>query len=172
MHLKECVFLRMTTRVACPPRYALGVGNSASGGVVLGPNCALRRARALPVGNTRGWLARALHVFREPVAVLPRWRFNNPRSTTMNGLIKTAALAAMLASMSAFAQQDPAAAAAGGGDFATLDANGDGSVSQDEAKADATLSSKFAELDTNKDGKLSSSEYGKKMDSGKEEKKY
>ena len=88
----------------------------------------------------------------------------------MNGLIKTAALAAMMASMSAFAQQDPAAA--GGGDFATLDANGDGSVSQDEAKADATLSSKFAELDTNKDGKLSSSEYSKKMDSGKEEKKY
>jgi hypothetical protein len=89
----------------------------------------------------------------------------------MNGLIKTAALAAMLASMSAFAQQDPTAAG-GGGDFATLDANGDGSVSQDEAKADATLSAKFAELDTNKDGKLSSSEYGKKMDSGKEEKKY
>lgn len=92
----------------------------------------------------------------------------------MNGLIKTAALAAMLASMSAFAQQqqtDPNAAAGMGGDFATLDANGDGSVSQDEAKADATLSSKFAELDSNKDGKLSSSEY-KKMDSGKEEKKY
>ena len=95
----------------------------------------------------------------------------------MNGLIKTAALAALLASMSAFAQDpqqqtDPNAAAGQGGDFATLDANGDGSVSQDEAKADATLSSKFAELDTNKDGKLSSSEYSKKMDSGKEEKKY
>ena len=88
----------------------------------------------------------------------------------MNGLIKTAALAAMLASMTAFAQgADPAAAGGQGGDFATLDANGDGSVSQDEAKADATLSSKFAELDTNKDGKISSSEY-KSM--GKEEKKY
>lgn len=89
----------------------------------------------------------------------------------MNALIKTAALAALLASMSAFAQQDPAAAGGQGGDFATLDANGDGSVSQDEAKADATLSSKFAELDTNQDGKISSSEY-KKMGAGKEEKKY
>jgi hypothetical protein len=90
----------------------------------------------------------------------------------MNGLIKTAALAALLASMSAFAQQqtDPNAAAGQGGDFTSLDADGDGSVSQDEAKADATLSSKFAELDTNKDGKLSSSEY--KSMAGKEEKKY
>src|SRR5262245_11787989 len=90
-----------------------------------------------------------------------RWRLSsagaslNHRSTTMKGLIKTAALAALLASMSAFAQ-DPAAAGKGG-DFASLDANGDGSVSQDEAKADATLSAKFAELDTNKDGKISSS---------------
>ena len=94
----------------------------------------------------------------------------------MKGLIKTAALAALLASMGAFAQDppqqtDPNAAAGKGGDFASLDANGDGSVSQDEAKADATLSAKFAELDTDKDGKISSSEY-KKMASGKEEKKY
>ncbi|HSC07683.1 MAG TPA: hypothetical protein VLD59_12730 [Steroidobacteraceae bacterium] len=88
----------------------------------------------------------------------------------MKGLIKTAALAALLASMGAFAQ-DPAATGGTGGDFASLDANGDGSVSQDEAKADATLSAKFAELDTDKDGKISSSEY-KKMSSGKEEKKY
>jgi hypothetical protein len=128
--------------------------------------------RALPAGNTQGRLARGLHVFRQPVAVLPRWRFINQRSTTMNGLIKTAALAAMLASMTAFAQQtDPNAAAGQGGDFTALDTNGDGSVSQDEAKADATLSAKFAELDADKDGKISSSEY-KKMSSGKEEKKY
>jgi Ca2+-binding EF-hand superfamily protein len=87
----------------------------------------------------------------------------------MKGLIKTAALAALLASMSAFAQ-DPATTGEKGGDFASLDANGDGSVSQDEAKADATLSAKFSELDTNKDGKISSSEYAKM--GGKEEKKY
>jgi hypothetical protein len=87
----------------------------------------------------------------------------------MNGMIKTAALAAMLTSMAAFAQQTTPTAGAQAGDFATLDANGDGSVSQDEAKADATLSSKFAELDTNKDGKISSSEY--KGMHGKEGKK-
>jgi EF hand domain-containing protein len=115
-------------------------------------------------------LAQALH------GLWRRWRFQAAgasltyRSTIMKGLIKTAALAALLASMGAFAQ-DPAAAGGKGGDFASLDANGDGSVSQDEAKADATLSAKFAELDTDKDGKISSSEY-KKMASGKEEKKY
>jgi hypothetical protein len=137
----------------------------------VGARCAAPERR-LQVTPRVDWHA-VCTFFREPVAVLPRWRFINQRSITMNGLIKTAALAAMLASMSAFAQQqtDPNAAAGMGGDFATLDANGDGSVSQDEAKADATLSSKFAELDSNKDGKLSSSEY-KKMDSGKEEKKY
>ena len=52
----------------------------------------------------------------------------------MKGLIKTAALAALLASMGAFAQDppqqtDPNAAAGKGGDFASLDANGDGFVS-------------------------------------------
>jgi hypothetical protein len=86
----------------------------------------------------------------------------------MNGLIKTAALAALLVSTASIAQQDPTTTGQGG-DFKTLDANGDGSLSQDEAKADASLAAMFAELDADKDGKLSSSEYAKAQ--GKGEKK-
>ncbi len=89
----------------------------------------------------------------------------------MNGLIKTALLATLLASGAALAQDPQTTGAQGGGDFTSLDANQDGSISQDEAKSDATLSSKFAELDTNKDGKLSSSEYSK-MQGGGEKKDY
>jgi hypothetical protein len=43
--------------------------------------------------------------------------------------------------------------------FTTLDANGDGSVSQDEAQASAALSAQWSALDANQDGELSSTEY-------------
>jgi hypothetical protein len=52
----------------------------------------------------------------------------------------------------------PGKAQAGGKkDFASLDADGDGSLSKDEAKVEATI--KFSELDTDKDGKLSNAEF-------------
>jgi hypothetical protein len=44
-------------------------------------------------------------------------------------------------------------------DFSALDANGDGSLSKDELKAEASISAKFRELDKDKDGKLSSAEF-------------
>jgi hypothetical protein len=106
----------------------------------------------------------------------------------MNGTIKVAALAALLASAAAFANEDPAqqqpaatpttpadtttATDTAWPEFSTLDTNGDGYVSKDEAKSNAALAAKFGELDTDKNGSLSSSEYqkGRDMSSGSQQK--
>lgn len=56
---------------------------------------------------------------------------------------------------------DPAASqpAPGAADFKTLDSNADGSVSKDEAVADAELTRDFDKFDVNGDGKLSETEF-------------
>lgn len=98
--------------------------------------------------------------------------------------LKITALAALLTSAAAFAQ-DPqptppeqatppadqaqpvdATLATEGQipEFTTLDTNGDGYVSKDEAKANATLAAKWDELDADKNGALSSAEYQKAKD--------
>lgn len=107
----------------------------------------------------------------------------------MNGSLKIAALAALMTSAAAFAQ-DPQPAqqpeqqtttsetqstttettmATEGQwpEFTTLDANGDGYVSKDEAKANAQLQANWDTLDADKNGSLSSSEYAKAKDMGK-----
>ena len=66
----------------------------------------------------------------------------------MNALIKVAALAAVLSASAAFAQDYPSTEPSAQGsaqavDYSKLDANADGSISKDEAKADPTLSAKF-----------------------------
>lgn len=100
----------------------------------------------------------------------------------MNVTIKIAALAALFASATAFAEEPykpaPAADPQTAADttmgtenqwpeFATLDANGDGSVSKDEAQAQGLVASRFGELDGDKDGKLSGDEYKKGLDKTK-----
>lgn len=99
----------------------------------------------------------------------------------MNGTLKVAALAALLTSAVAFAE-DPTQPAQPQGtqpgdtsmatetawpEFTTLDANGDGYVSKDEAKASVELTAKWAELDADKNGSLSSAEYAKGRDASK-----
>ncbi len=103
----------------------------------------------------------------------------------MNAL-KITALAALLSSAAAFAQDpqptqpestppadqtqpaDSTMATEGAlPEFTTLDANGDGYVSKDEAKANATLAARWDELDADKNGALSSAEYQKAKDSAK-----
>ena len=81
----------------------------------------------------------------------------------MNELIKVAALAAVLSASAAFAQDNPstepsAQASGQAADYSKLDANGDGSISKDEAKADPTLSAKFMDLDKDGSGSLSTTE--------------
>lgn len=44
-------------------------------------------------------------------------------------------------------------------DFSKLDANGDGSISKQEARKDKAVGKAFDSLDTNKDGKLDASEF-------------
>lgn len=99
----------------------------------------------------------------------------------MNGMIKIAALSALMASAAAMANEDPtqaqqpvdpSASAPQATDtqwpeFSTLDTNGDGYVSREEARSNATLSGSFSDLDADKNGSLSSSEYqkGKEMQS-------
>lgn len=101
--------------------------------------------------------------------------------------LKITALAALLTSASAFAQDPqptppeqttPPAEQTAPADstmategqwpeFTTLDANGDGYVSKDEAKANAQLTAQWDALDADKNGALSSAEYQKAKDSGK-----
>ena len=80
----------------------------------------------------------------------------------MNTLTKVTALAAVLSASAAFAQDpstQPSAQSSGqSADYSKLDANGDGSISKEEAKADPTLSAKFMDLDKDKSGSLSTTE--------------
>ena len=104
----------------------------------------------------------------------------------MDNRIKFAALAALLGCAAAYAgDQQPATqpaqpaeqpaqqpteqpatptteettAAATLPEFSTLDVNGDGVVSQEEAKGQASLVAIFADVDADKNGKLDSREY-------------
>jgi hypothetical protein len=89
----------------------------------------------------------------------------------MKGILKVAALATALVSLSAFgadpdadqtrAQQNPLP------DFSTLDKNGDGAISKDEAREQSWVASRFGELDGDKNGKLSGEEYKKALDMSK-----
>jgi len=69
----------------------------------------------------------------------------------MNTLNKTLAFIALASSSAAFA----------GTDFDTLDVDGSGTISQQEAAVDAALSAKFVELDTDQNGELSKEEFAK-----------
>lgn len=84
----------------------------------------------------------------------------------MNKHVRFAALATLLGCTSAYAGgQQPAsppnqtATATQMPEFSTLDANGDGAISQEEAKNQVSLSAIFGDVDANKDGKLDSREY-------------
>jgi hypothetical protein len=104
------------------------------------------------------------------------------QETLMDNRIKLAVLAGLLGCAAAYAgeqapaQQQPATSAAPATDrnpppssettattpmpeFSTLDVNGDGVVSQEEAKDQASLSAIFNDVDANHDGKLDSREY-------------
>jgi EF hand len=85
----------------------------------------------------------------------------NCKEHAMNGAMKVAALAAVLACPVAFAE-DTTTTATGNNEwpeFSTLDQNGDGNISKDEAKAQSLLASRFSEVDKDMDGKLSADEY-------------
>ena len=88
----------------------------------------------------------------------------------MNGTIKVAALAALLASAAAFGadpntdKQDSKNALP---DFSTLDANGDGAISNEESREQSWVASRFGELDGDKNGKLSKDEYKKAVELSK-----
>ena len=66
----------------------------------------------------------------------------------------TPATPAVDTSMDATAKTD-------GSNWASLDANADGSISKEEAAVDANLSAKFAKYDKDKSGSLSQDEFGK-----------
>ena len=84
----------------------------------------------------------------------------------MNGAMKVAALAAVLACSAAFAD-DTTKATTGNNEwpeFSTLDKNGDGNISKDEAKAQSLLASRYSEIDNDMDGNVSAEEYNKARD--------
>ena len=89
----------------------------------------------------------------------------------MKGPIKVAALATLLASAAAFGA-DPSTDKTGQEnalpEFSTLDKNGDGAISKDEAREQSWVASRYGELDGDKNGKLSSEEYQKAVDMSKE----
>lgn len=53
-----------------------------------------------------------------------------------------------------------AAGTASAADFATLDADGDGAVTTEEATNDEKVSAGFADADADEDGKLTEEEFG------------
>ena len=88
----------------------------------------------------------------------------------MDNRIKLAVLAALLGCATAYAGDQPTTpatpptnsettATSPMPEFSTLDVNGDGVVSQEEAKGQASLSAIFTDVDANHDGKLDSREY-------------
>jgi hypothetical protein len=115
----------------------------------------------------------------------------------MNGTFKIAALAALMTSAAAFAEEPTPAPAqpessqtttstteqtktttdttmateSAWPEFTTLDVNGDGYVSKDEAKSNAALTAAWADLDADKNGSLSSAEYAKAKDMNKDKPK-
>jgi EF hand len=83
----------------------------------------------------------------------------------MNTSIKVLVLASLLVGAAAVAQETPKTASPDAAsdnawpDFATLDKNGDGSITKEEAKTQSLLASRFQEVDRDGDGKLSAAEY-------------
>lgn len=86
----------------------------------------------------------------------------------MNSL-KIVAVAAALAAGTAFADTPPATSSSElepqksvtMPEFRSLDINGDGKVSEQEAQANAAVWEQFATLDADKNGSLSTNEYAK-----------
>ena len=88
----------------------------------------------------------------------------------MHGTFKVAALAALLVSAAAFGADpstDKSASENALPDFATLDTNGDGAISNEESREQSWVASRFGELDGDKNGKLSKDEYKKAVDLSK-----
>jgi Ca2+-binding EF-hand superfamily protein len=82
--------------------------------------------------------------------------------------VKVAALAALLVSAPAFGA-DPSTDKQENAlpEFSTLDANGDGAISNEESREQSWVASRFGELDGDKNGKLSKDEYKKAVDLSK-----
>jgi hypothetical protein len=88
----------------------------------------------------------------------------------MHGTIKVAALAALLVSAAAYGA-DPSTDKSDSKnalpEFSTLDANGDGAISNEESREQSWVASRFGELDGDKNGKLSKDEYTKALELSK-----
>src|SRR4029077_3680140 len=99
--------------------------------------------------------------FRNMTARLPPEDLVMSKAVVIGSALLSLAFAATVSAQTPATQPDTTKPSQAHQQFSSIDKNGDGRVSQAEARANADLSSAFSTLDTDRDTYISEMEFGK-----------